>query len=182
MPTFLLHLMTTGLGPFYDGLAHFFTTPEDVLPVLGLSLFSGLRGTRAGRGALFALPAAWLVGALIGRLFAPHWIWPVASAALTVALGVLAAADRPLPPVAIVTLALVLGLWNGSWNGIELARARASIFGNAVGTSCAVFVVVALVAALAAAVRAPWARIAVRVGGSWIGAAGLFMLGWSLRS
>jgi len=181
MPPFLLHLMNTGLGPFYDGLVHFFTTPEDVLPVLGLSLLSGLRGPRGGRSALFALPAAWLAGALIGRLFSPHWIWPVASAALTVVLGILAAADRPLPPAAIATLALALGLWNGSWNGIELARARAPIFGNAIGAACAVFMVVALVAALAAAVRAPWARIAVRVGGSWIGAAGLFMLGWALR-
>jgi urease accessory protein len=174
--------MNTGLGPFYDGLLHFFTTPEDVLPVLGLSLFSGLRGPRGGRSALLTLPASWLLGALIGRLFAPHWIWPVASATLTVALGVLAAADRPLPPAAIGSLALILGLWNGSWNGIELARAGAPIFGNAVGAACAVFTVVALVAALAAAVRAPWARIAVRVGGSWVGAAGLFMLGWALRA
>jgi hydrogenase/urease accessory protein HupE len=182
IPFPLLHLMNTGLGPFYDGLMHFFTTPEDVLPVLGLSLFSGLRGPSGARSALFALPAAWLGGALVGRLFAPHWIWPVASAALTVVLGVLAAADRPLRPAVVTGLALVLGLWNGSWNGIELARARAPIFGNAVGAACAVFTVVALVAALAAAVRAPWARIAVRVGGSWIGAAGLFMLGWALRS
>ncbi|HTY42842.1 MAG TPA: hypothetical protein VMH79_13285, partial [Thermoanaerobaculia bacterium] len=60
-------------------------------------------------------------------------------------------------------------------------RARAPLVGNAIGAACAVFAVVALVAALAAAVRAPWARIAVRVGGSWIGAAGLFMLGWALR-
>src|SRR5215472_8617392 len=150
----LIHLMNTGLGPFYDGLVHFFTTPEDVLPVLALSLFSGLRGPRSGRNALFALPAAWLVGAMVGRLFSPHWIWPVASAVLTVVLGILAAADRPFPPAAIAALALLLGLWNGSWNGIELARAQTPIFGNAAGTACAVFTVVALVAALAAAVRA----------------------------
>jgi len=30
-------------------------------------------------------------------------------------------------------------------------------------------------------VRALWARIAVRVGGSWIAASGLFMLGWVVR-
>ena len=41
---FLAHLMTTGLGPFYDGLAHLFVTPEDLLPVLALSLAAGLRG------------------------------------------------------------------------------------------------------------------------------------------
>ena len=30
------HLMTTGLGPFYDGFTHLFLTPEDLLPVLAL--------------------------------------------------------------------------------------------------------------------------------------------------
>jgi hypothetical protein len=31
------------------------------------------------------------------------------------------------------------------------------------------------------ALRAPWARVAVRVVGSWIAAVGLLVLGWSLR-
>jgi hydrogenase/urease accessory protein HupE len=122
-----------------------------------------------------------LCGCVAGRLFAPHWIWPVASAALTVAVGILAAWDRPLPPAVVASLAILLGLWNGSWNGIEIARAHAPLPGHALGASCGVFAVVAIVAALAAAIRVPWARIAVRVGGSWIGAAGLFMLGWALR-
>jgi hypothetical protein len=29
--------------------------------------------------------------------------------------------------------------------------------------------------------RASWARIAVRVAGSWIAASGLLMLGWAVR-
>ena len=44
------------------------------------------------------------------------------------------------------------------------------------------FVVVALAAALVVALRAPWARIAVRVAGSWIVAIGLLLLGWSFRA
>ena len=44
------------------------------------------------------------------------------------------------------------------------------------------FVVVALAAALVVALRAPWARIAVRVAGSWIAAIGLLLLGWSFRA
>jgi hydrogenase/urease accessory protein HupE len=173
--------MTTGLGPFYDGLAHLFVTPEDLLPVLALSLASGLRGPAGGRAALFVLPPAWLGGVFLGRLFAPHWIWPVFSAGLTIGFGALAAADRRLPAGLIAILAAVLGLWNGSWNGIELARSGGDAFGTGLGIAVAVFVVVALAGALAAAVRAAAARIAVRVAGSWIAAAGLFMLGWSLR-
>ncbi|HEY1435295.1 MAG TPA: HupE/UreJ family protein, partial [Thermoanaerobaculia bacterium] len=171
----------TGLGPFYDGLAHFFTTPEDLLPVVALSLYAGLRGPRWGRAVLFVLPPAWIAGTFAGRLFSPHWAWPVLSAALTIVLGALAAADRSLPVAAVGALGAALGLWNGAWNGIELARARASAMGNALGVACAVFAVVAILAALAASLRVPWTRIVVRVAGSWIAAAALFMLGWALR-
>jgi hypothetical protein len=41
--------------------------------------------------------------------------------------------------------------------------------------------VVALLAGQVASVRAPWARVAVQVAGSWIAAIGLFMLGWAVR-
>jgi urease accessory protein len=181
MPLFLAHLMTTGLGPFYDGLAHLFVTPEDLLPVLALSLAAGLRGPAGGRAALFVLPPAWLAGIFLGRLFAPHWIWPVFSAVLTVAFGALAAIDRKLPTGVVAVLAAALGLWNGSWNGIELARSGAAAVGTGLGVACAVFVVVTLIGALAAAIRAAGLRIAARVAGSWIAAAGLFMMGWALR-
>jgi len=33
----------------------------------------------------------------------------------------------------------------------------------------------------AATLRALWARVVVRVAGSWIAASGLFMLGWAVR-
>lgn len=181
MPFPLAHLTTTGLGPFYDGLAHVFVTPEDLLPILALSLAAGLRGPAGGRAALFVLPAAWLAGALLGRLFAPHWIWPVLSAALTVGFGALAALDLRIPSRLVAVLSAALGLWNGAWNGIELARSGIDALGTSLGIACAVFVVVALVSAFAATVRAAGSRIAVRVAGSWIGAAGLFMLGWALR-
>ena len=36
-------------------------------------------------------------------------------------------------------------------------------------------------AAITVALRAPWARIAARVAGSWIAALGLLSLGWLLR-
>jgi hypothetical protein len=45
--------------------------------------------------------------------------------------------------------------------------------------AAAVFVPVVLVVALVVTLRAHWARIAVRVGGGWIAARSLLMLGWS---
>ena len=119
----LLHLMNTGLGPFYDGLAHFFTTPEDVLPVLALALWSGLRG--APRRTARALRAAARHGSAAARSavsVSPHWIWPVASAALDGRCS----ASSPRRTDASRrrrsrALALVLGLWNGV---VERHRAR----------------------------------------------------------
>src|SRR5262249_35073359 len=40
------HLNSTGMGPIYDGLVHFLTSLEDLVPVLALSMLAGLRGAR----------------------------------------------------------------------------------------------------------------------------------------
>jgi urease accessory protein len=50
-----------------------------------------------------------------------------------------------------------------------------------VGLALAVFVLIALAAAFVVQLRAHWARIAVRVAGSWIAASGLLLLGWAVR-
>lgn len=178
---FLAHLMNSGFGPFYDGLLHLFLTPEELLPVVALSLLAGMRGPRFGRVVLFALPSAWLLGSLAGRRVPAHAALPWIAAVLTLALGALVAADRNLPYFSVALLAAGLGLWNGVGNGMELAQSDSATFVTGLGTASGVFVVVALLAALSSSVRVPWAKIAVRVAGSWIAASGLFMLGWSLR-
>src|SRR4051812_5099335 len=60
------HLVTTGLGPVYDGVGHLVLTIDDLIPVLGLALLAGLRGPKSGRWALFVLPLAWLIGGVSG--------------------------------------------------------------------------------------------------------------------
>ena len=54
------------MGPVYDGLMHFLTSPEDLVPALALAMLAGLRGAAYGRRAMFTLPAAWLLGSLFG--------------------------------------------------------------------------------------------------------------------
>jgi urease accessory protein len=180
-PSAHAHLMNTGFGPFYDGLTHLFVTPEDLLPVVALSLLAGLRGPRFGRAVIFALPAAWLVGAAAGLVLAPQITLPVAETVVTIALGALLAADCPLPVAAVGGLAIALGLLHGGVNGSELPKTNASGQIFAAGVVAALFVVVSLLAGQAASVRVPWARVAVRVAGSWIVAIGLLMLGWAMR-
>ena len=174
------HLVTTGLGPLYDGISHLFLSFEDLLPVVALALLAGLNGPRAGRLALFAVPAAWLLGGVAGfRLAVPLVPGSVTAASLLV-LGGLTAADRQLPPVAVTALAAALGLLHGWLNGAGVAAAGREALGL-VGIASAVFVVVALLAAFVVWLRPPWTRIAVRVAGSWIAAIGLLLLGWALR-
>jgi urease accessory protein len=180
-PSAHAHLMNTGFGPFYDGLTHLLVTPEDLLPVIALALLAGLRGPRFGRAVLFALPVAWLVGSAAGLLLAPQVTLPVAETMVTIALGALLAADCPLPLASVAGLAILLGLLHGILNGSELQKTNASGQLISAGVAVALFFAVSLLAGQAASVRVPWARVAVRVAGSWIVAIGLLMLGWAMR-
>jgi urease accessory protein len=174
------HLVTTGLGPVYDGISHFVLTPEDLIPALALALLAGLRGARTGRLVLFLLPAAWFIGGMIGLQYPT----PGESALLTafsfLALGALVAADASLQPGLVAGLAVAFGVAHGYLNGSAMSQAKLGVLGLA-GIVASLFVMLSLVESLVVSLRAPWTRIAVRVAGSWIAAAGLLLLGWSLR-
>ena len=173
------HLVTTGLGPFYDGVGHLALTPEDLMSALAIALCAGLRGKGHGRAALLALPAAWLAGGWIGLAAAPQA--DTRGSALTLlVLGVLVASDVPWSRRWTILLASAVGAMHGFLNGGALAS---SIDGRlaVAGVAAAVAVTVALVAAFVASLEAPWTRIAVRVAGSWIAAVGLLMLGWWIQ-
>ena len=175
------HLVTTGLGPFYDGVSHFALTPEDFLPAIALALLAGQRGSRAGRLALLALPGAWLAGGLVGLAVPTIQSATVLTTVSFLALGGLVAGEARLPPEWVAALAVLVGSLHGYLNGATMSQARLGGLGLA-GIVSTLFVVVALAAALVVAIRAPWGRIAVRVAGSWIVAMGLLLLGWSFRA
>ncbi len=174
------HLPATGLGPVYDGLLHFARTPEDLVPALALALLAGLRGAAHGRRALFVLPAAWLLGGSFG-LAAHGGVNPVLTSVSFVLLGGLVAADAPLPLYATTMLAALLGLFHGYLNGTAMAQPWPGALGL-LGMIAAVFTLVAIAASFVVPLRAAWARVVVRVAGSWIAAIGLLLIGWGVRS
>jgi urease accessory protein len=173
------HLVTTGLGPVYDGLLHFMLTPEDVIPALALALLAGLRGPAHARRALFVLPAAWLLGGLLA-LTVHGSVSPVVTSFSFVLLGALVAVDARVPLAVTTALAALLGALHGYLNGLAMAQAGPGGAGL-LGIAAAVFTFVALAAAGVVVLRAAWARVIVRVGGSWIAATGLLLLGWAFR-
>lgn len=42
-------LVTTGVGPVYDGISHLFVTFDDLLAVAAMAFLAGLNGPAAGR-------------------------------------------------------------------------------------------------------------------------------------
>lgn len=173
------HLVDTGLGPIYDGIAHFALTPEDLLPALALAVLAGLRGADAARRVVFVLPLAWLLGA--GLASALPGTWPAVPAwGPLLLLGALLTLDRPLPTGVLSAIALALGLLLGAANGQAMAQAGAGLRG-VIGVVAALFVTGTLVGAAAVAWQGGWLRLMWRVAGSWLAASGLLLLGWSAR-
>ena len=176
------HLVTTGLGPVYDGISHVLMSPDDLVPIIALALLAGLNGPAAGRSALFALTAAWLAGGVLGFSSPQRRCFPPATTTVSfLLLGGLTALDRRLSPRVVAALAVAIGLLHGWLNGVSLAAGAARGHrprrhrerdvrdrGDGVRPG-----------------RRPSALrgrgIAVRVAGSWVAAIGLLMLGWSLR-
>ena len=175
------HLNTTGMGPFYDGLMHFLMSPEDIVPVLALALLAGLRGASYGRRALFTLPVAWLLGGLAGLSAMPTRPHPFIAAGWFLMLGGLLAADAKISLRVTTALAALLGVYHGYLNGAGMGQFETASVAL-LGLVFAIFVLIALAAAFVVRLRAHWARIAVRVAGSWIAASGLLMLGWAVRT
>lgn len=173
------HLVTTGMGPVYDGIGHLLLTPEDLVAVLALALYAGLRGAAFGRRTLFLLPLAWFAGGVAGGIpsTVPSLSVPVVSFPV---IGALMAADLRLPAGAVSLLAVAIGLAHGFFNGAAL-RGGAGMLGL-LGIMLMLFVLVALVAAFVVSLEKPWTRMAVRVAGSWVFASGLLMMGWLIRA
>jgi urease accessory protein len=172
------HLVTTGMGPVYDGIGHLLLTPEDLVPVLAIALYAGLRGARAGRRTMFLLPVAWFVGGLAGSALTSATSLPIPAISFLV-LGGLVAADLCLPAGALTGLAIALGLVHGLLNGAALRDGAGTL--GLIGIMTMLCVFVTLISAFVVSLGKPWTRVAVRVAGSWIAAIGLLMLGWAMK-
>ena len=172
------HLVTTGMGPVYDGIGHLILTPEDLVPALALAFYAGLRGAAAGRKAMFLLPLAWFIGGVAG-------FWADGLTSLTIpavsflVFGGLVAADLCLPDEAVTVLAILFGLVHGFLNGVAL-KDGVGVLGL-IGIVTLLFVLLTLASAFVVSLKIPWTRIAVRVAGSWIAATGILMFGWAMR-
>jgi hydrogenase/urease accessory protein HupE len=175
------HLVSTGLGPFYDGIGHLALTPDDLLSVLALAMLAGLRGKGHARAALLALTASWFLGGMLGLAYPRDTagIATVAGMGSLLVLGALLAADLTWSRHTTVALTATVGAVHGFVNGGALASSGGAL--GIAGIVAAALVLATLTAACVTSSSAAWTRIAVRVVGSWIAAVGLLMFGWWSR-
>jgi urease accessory protein len=174
------HLVETGFGDFYDGIAHVAMTPSDLLVVIAFALLAGQGGTRTARWTLLLLPLAWLVGGACGALWPAQPVPPLLTTLTFGLAGALAALRVPWRAEAVGGFALAAGLLHGYANGATMMPGGANALMLA-GAATAAFCMLALVSAQVTLLRAGWAMVAVRVGGSWLAAAALLMIGWLAR-
>ena len=174
------HLVTTGLGPFYDGAMHLLLSPGDLLGLLAAALLAGLRGTRAGRLTILVLPSIWYLSGLIGLNLPFALDLPWLSVLSFVILGAMVALDPKLPEIVVALLAGIYGTLHGLLNGAALGVIGAGPL-SLLGIVATVLVIALFVSAAVVSLRAAWTRIAVRVVGSWVAAIGMLMFGWLAR-
>jgi hydrogenase/urease accessory protein HupE len=174
------HLVSSGLGPFYDGALHLLLSPADLLALVAVAMLAGLGGRRMGRWVVMALPAAWLAGGSIGLGVGTAIAAPWFSAGLLVLAAVLVTMDVRLPPPAVLALAVLIGALHGLLNGSALSVMGAGPVAL-LGVVATVQVIGLMVAAVVVSLHAAWTRIAVRVAASWIAAVGMLMAGWLIN-
>jgi hydrogenase/urease accessory protein HupE len=176
----MAHLVTSGLGPFYDGALHLAVSPDDLLGLLAVTMLAGLSGAKAGRLTVIVLPLAWFVAGLVGLNLPVAIDMPWLSILSFLIVGVLVAIDPKLHHKAVASLAGLFGVIHGLLNGSALAALGAGVLALT-GITVSVLITALLISALVVCLRAAWTRIAVRVAGSWIAAVGMLMFGWLVR-
>lgn len=174
------HLVTTGLGPFYDGAMHLAFSPEDWLGLLAAALLAGLCGPKAGRWIVAVVPVSWLIGGTLGMLITDIPVLPGLGLVSLFVLGLLVALDLNLPAYSIAALGGLFGWIHGLLNGVALYASPDQGL-NLLGIVTTVFVLLLLISAAAVSLRSGWTRVAVRVIGSWVVAVGMLMFGWLFR-
>ena len=170
------HAPLAGVGDFYAGLLHPLTDLPAILPLLALGLLTGQAGRVQGLIAILTGIAAALGGGAVAVQLG--W-WPAAPTILalsTLAAALLVAADIRLPQAGLLAATGMLGATLGVMQASTLPTAGFAA-GVAVGISLAALYLQAAVARITPA----WARIGVRVLGSWLAAIQLMVLGLELR-
>lgn len=176
------HLVSTDLGPFYDGAAHPLVSPQDMLTILGLSILAAYGGAISGRRLVVSLTLAWAAGVCVGFAVVDGPLeFPIATSSVILLLGILGLFKLLVPSGVLISVSAFIGLARGVMNG-SAARSADGQWLSVLGIVLGVFVLGALLTGGSKWLDDRRTAVVLRVIGSWIAAIGLLMLGWELRS
>lgn len=175
------HLVSTELGPFYDGAAHPLVSPGDLLTIVALAIVAAFGGAAAGRRLVVSLAIAWTTGLVIGFAFlASPFDLPIPTAVVILLLGVAGLVRLRVPAAVLVPVTVGSGLMRGIANGAAARSAEGSWLAVA-GVVTGVLIVGVLLTGGGAWLVRRRAEVVLRVAGSWIAAISLLMIGWWIR-
>lgn len=165
--------------PLYDGLLHVLLNPAFILPVAGMALLAG----RGGRERLARAQPALALGVAAGALLAvigPGWPAVVlANRLFIVVAGLLVVLDAAWPQPFVLGVVLL----GGALTGHELLVSEppaGDTLRFCLGAMLGAMVLQGGVGGLTLLAQQAWARVAVRVAGSWIAAIGIIYAGFLL--
>jgi urease accessory protein len=164
-----------GVGDFYAGMLHPLTTIEFLLPMVALSLLAGQQRCTSAIAMLVAFPISLAIAAVLGTVTHLPSLAAWINLGSMSGLGLLVAADRPLPPNLAAGLTTLFGLTIGLANGAELGG-QDSPYRFVPGLALAGLMLLTYGVGCVHRLTAPWMRIRVRVIGSWIAAIGVLVL------
>jgi len=168
------HPAPLGIDGFPGGLIHPLFVPAHAMAVLALGLLIGQQANWARLAALsFILGLAAGLGVMTLGIV-PSWMNELVLGGALIA-GLLAALDRPVPETLGCILAVLLGFCIGLDSppeAISLAEANLMLIGTGLGAAALLILAVAIASRL----KAGWARIGVRILGSWIAASAILVL------
>ncbi len=176
------HLVSTGLGPVYDGMGHLLLSPEDLLPAIALGLYAGLRGAHFGRVLIGSLPVSWFLGGILGLVAPGLGLPPLTGAFSFLVTGALLASDLKIPRGTFTAIVVLFGGLHGAANGTVMTLSPTTSLRILAGVGFLLFVLLSLSSAFVLSLKARWMHIAIRVLGSWTLATGILLVGWSLRT
>jgi len=145
----------------------------------GLALFAGQQDRKAALLTLSIFPFALVSGAGLALFIQPPtWIATI-NLALIPILGLAVASAFACPAALTIILVTAIGLLHGLANGSEIT-APMSAWRFIPGMATAAMLILTYGIGVVRSLEKPWARIAVRVAGSWIAAAGIMVCAFKL--
>lgn len=170
-----------GANEILSGALHPLTTPVHVLILIGLALLLGQQIPLKLKQPMLVfapLSAIALVLTTIGRgteLYQPLMI------GIALCIAILVALEKKIPPTLLCSFCALAGISIGLDSGLQ-SDSTTVITKTLLGTWITINAVVGYLAlCVSNGAEKPWARIAMRVVGSWIVAISLMVLAFSLR-